>query len=57
VLLGMDVGGGRETLTVCVKNTLMQRFHKLAGSNNSSLLGYEDTVSDPRRHPSSETPL
>lgn len=48
-------GGGPSTN--CVKNTLMQRFYKLAGPENSSLLGYDDTASDPRRHQSSETPL
>jgi len=43
--------------TDCVKNTLMQRFHKLAESEAANLLGYDDTASDPGRPQSSETPL
>jgi len=51
----MDVK--KKPSTDCVKNTLMQRFEKLAESENSSLLGYDDTASDPRRPQSSEKPL
>jgi hypothetical protein len=59
VLLGMDM---RESIhgkpsTDCVKNTLIQRFHKLAENENSNLLGYDDTASDLERPQFSETPL